>query len=66
METKTIYDETLRYHITQGGTKGTSTEYRGFINKGLSILRNKGLAENPCNEYYLKLLQPYQRSPMLQ
>jgi hypothetical protein len=52
VESQTIYDEALKYQITQGGVKSTSTEYRGFTNKGLNMLRDKGLAESPSAGYW--------------
>lgn len=44
VESKTIYDDTLSYHIANGGIKPNAKHSRDITFKGLRTLRNKGLA----------------------
>lgn len=52
VEAKTIYDETLSFHLTNGGSKPLAKNARGTTSKGLSLLRNKGLADCPSAGYW--------------
>lgn len=51
-ESKTIYDDTLSYHIANGGIKPNAKASRDITFKGLRTLRNKGLAENPSAGFW--------------
>ncbi len=52
VESKTVYDETLNYHIVNGGKKPNAKNSRDIIHKGFNALRKKGLAESSMTGFW--------------
>ena|SRR2546428_13369245 len=52
VERKTIVENVLDFHLSNGGMKPNRVNYIGPIKKALRTLASKGLAANPATGYW--------------